>query len=323
MLKIAVATLGCKVNHYESAGIIEKLKADGNPVVPFTTPADVYIVNTCTVTAKTDFQSRQLVRRAYRTNPSARIIVTGCYAQTAPQELAVLPGVKVVAGTEIKEMLPGIIQNVLSGEQRVDVSDIGLKKRFSGLPVTKFPGQTRAYLKIQDGCDAFCSYCIIPYARGRSRSLPPEDVIRQIQGLTEAGHREIILTGIHIGAYGHDLTSPTTLLNLLRQTEYHTGLERLRISSINPAEISGVCGRLLCCLAYEIDTYREARRRLPKVGAVVMTPEGKGRVRKVHALREALTVKLEDDKLHDFSIDDIEGFQRSAQSGSGCGGCEK
>ena len=238
MFRVAVATLGCKVNHYESAGIIEKLEAEGISVVPFSSPADVYIVNTCTVTAKTDFQSRQLVRRAHRTNPSAPIIVTGCYAQTAPQELAALPGVSMVAGTEMKEKLPGIIRNITNEKQQIDVSDIGLKRTLSDLPVTRFPGQTRAYLKIQDGCNAFCSYCIIPYARGRSRSLPQKDVIKQIQGLIEAGYREIILTGIHIGEYGHDLPSPVTLLSLLRKIEDCTSLERLRISSINPTEIS-------------------------------------------------------------------------------------
>lgn len=238
MLRVAVATLGCKVNHYESAGIIEKLETEGIAVVPFSSLADVYIVNTCTVTAKTDFQSRQLVRRAHRTNPSASIIVTGCYAQTAPQELAALPGVSMVAGTEMKEKLPGIIQNITKEKQQINVSDIGLKRTSSDLPVTRFPGQTRAYLKIQDGCNSFCSYCIIPYARGRSRSLPQEDVIRQIQGLTESGHREIILTGIHLGEYGQDLPSPATLLSLLREIEDCTDLERLRVSSINPTEIS-------------------------------------------------------------------------------------
>ena len=238
MLRVAVATLGCKVNHYESAGIIEKLEEEGIPVVPFTSPADVYIVNTCTVTAKTDFQSRQLVRRAHRTNPSARIVVTGCYAQTAPQELAELPGVSMVAGTEMKEKLPGIIQNITNEKQQIDVSDIGMKRTFSDLPVTRFSGQTRAYLKIQDGCNAFCSYCIIPYARGRSRSLPQNDVIRQIQNLIEAGHREIILTGIHLGEYGHDLPHTSKLLDLLMRIEDCTNLERLRISSMHPTEIS-------------------------------------------------------------------------------------
>ncbi|MBN2397902.1 MAG: tRNA (N(6)-L-threonylcarbamoyladenosine(37)-C(2))-methylthiotransferase MtaB [Deltaproteobacteria bacterium] len=238
MLKVAVATLGCKVNHYESAGIAEELEARGISVVPFTSPADLYIVNTCTVTAKTDFQSRQLVRRAHRTNPRAPIIVTGCYAQIAPQELATLPGVRMVAGTETKERLPEILQDVIDGELRINVSDITRKKTLSDLPVTRFPGQTRAYLKVQDGCNLFCSYCIIPYARGRSRSLPAEDVIRRVQALTEAGHREIILTGICLGAYGQDLPSPADLLALVKRIEKETDLERLRISSLNPTEIS-------------------------------------------------------------------------------------
>jgi threonylcarbamoyladenosine tRNA methylthiotransferase MtaB len=238
MLKVAVATLGCKVNHYESAGIIEEMEARGVFVVPFSTPADLYIVNTCTVTAKTDFQSRQLVRRAYRTNPRAPIIVTGCYAQIAPQELAALPGVRMVAGTETKESIPRIIHDIIDGELRIDVGDIARKKTISDLPVTRFPGQTRAYLKVQDGCNNFCSYCIIPYARGRSRSLPEGDVIRQVRTLTEAGHREIILTGICLDAYGQDLPSPTNLLSLLQMIERETDLERLRVSSLNPTEIS-------------------------------------------------------------------------------------
>jgi len=238
MPSVAIATLGCKVNHYESAGIIERLEEEKISVVPFSSPADMYIVNTCTVTAKTDFQSRQLVRRAHRTNPSAPIIVTGCYAQTAPRELAALPGVCMVAGTEMKEKLPGIIRTISRDKQEISVSDIGLKRTFSGLPVTKFPGQTRAYLKIQDGCDSFCGYCIIPYARGRSRSLSQEDVIRQVQTLIETGHREIILTGIHLGEYGRDLSPSSTLLNLLTKIEECTSLERLRISSIHPTEIS-------------------------------------------------------------------------------------
>lgn len=272
MLRVAVATLGCKVNHYESAGIIEKLEEEGISVVPFTSPADVYIVNTCTVTAKTDFQSRQLVRRAHRTNPSARIVVTGCYAQTAPQELAELPGVSMVAGTEMKEKLPGIIQNITNEKQQIDVSDIGLKRTFSDLPVTRFSGQTRAYLKIQDGCNAFCSYCIIPYARGRSRSLPQNDVIRQIQNLIEAGHREIILTGIHLGEYGHDLPHTSKLLDLLMRIEDYTNLERLRISSINPTEISNdmidhirnskiICGHLHISLQSGDDSILKLMRR--------------------------------------------------------------
>ncbi len=238
MLKVAVATLGCKVNHYESAGIMEAIEGEGCSVVPFDSPADLYIVNTCTVTAKTDFQSRQLIRRANRMNQGAPIIAAGCYAQIAPQELAGLPGVRMVAGTEIKERLPGMIRDIINGGPRIDVTDISLKRSFSDLPVTRFPGQTRAYLKVQDGCNVFCSYCIIPYARGRSRSLPEEDVIRRVRTLAQAGHREIILTGICLGAYGRDLPSPADLPGLLKKIEDRTDIERLRISSVNPMEIS-------------------------------------------------------------------------------------
>ena len=238
MIKVALTTLGCKVNQYESAGIIEELEGRGFSIVPFNSEADIYIVNTCTVTAKTDYQSRQLIRRANRKNPSASIIVTGCYAQIAPQELAALPGVKVVVGIEGKENIPDMINDMAREEPRIILSDIGLKKNYSGLPVTQFPGHTRAFLKVQDGCNSFCSYCIIPYARGRSRSLPEEDVMEQICKLSSSGYREIVLTGIHLGHYGHDLSPGTSLLELLKKIEDHNAIERLRISSIEPMEVT-------------------------------------------------------------------------------------
>jgi len=236
--KVAIATLGCKVNHYDSAGIAEALQNQGHTIVPFNGMADIYIVNTCTVTGKTDYQSRQLIRRAGRTNPAASIIVTGCYAQTAPEILADLPGVTLVAGTGEKGTIPELINSLTTGSPRISVGDIGLPRAFSSLPVTSFQGQTRAYLKIQDGCNAFCSYCIIPYARGRSRSLPADDVINRIGSLTGAGYREIILTGIHLGMYGRDFSPSTDLLHLLQRIEDETSLERLRISSIEPMEIT-------------------------------------------------------------------------------------
>lgn len=236
--KIAIATLGCKVNQYESAGIIEKLTERGFTTVPFNDSADIYIVNTCTVTGKTDYQSRQLIRRAYRKNPEASIIVTGCYTQIAPGEISVLPGVAAVVGNSEKEKIPDIIRNMVKGEQQILVGDIGQTKRISGLAVTKFPGHTRAFLRIQDGCNSFCSYCIIPYARGRSRSLPEEDVLDLASTLGRAGHKEIVLSGIHLGAYGEDLSPPANLLNLLRKIEKGKMVERLRLSSIEPVEIT-------------------------------------------------------------------------------------
>ncbi|MBN2514698.1 MAG: tRNA (N(6)-L-threonylcarbamoyladenosine(37)-C(2))-methylthiotransferase MtaB [Deltaproteobacteria bacterium] len=238
MTKVALATLGCKVNQYESAGLIEALKKKGFIHVPFNTSADIYIVNTCTVTGKTDYQSRQLIRRAHRINPSASIIATGCYAQVASGDLAVLPGVRAIVGTEHKENIPDMIHTMTDVEQQIIVSDIGSKKKCTGLTVSEFLGHTRAFLKIQDGCDAFCSYCIIPYARGRSRSLPEEEVMKQIETLSGSGYREIVLTGIHLGNYGHDLSQQTSLLNLLEKIEQSQAVERLRLSSIEPMEVT-------------------------------------------------------------------------------------
>lgn len=236
--KIAVTTLGCKVNQYESAGIIEKLAGRGFINVPFSNSADLYIINTCTVTARTDYQSRQLIRKAYRKNPKAPIIVTGCYAQRAPGDLSGLPGVAAVVGNAEKENIPDIVQNMVKGEQQIFVGTIGQAKNISDLAVTKFPEHTRAFLRIQDGCNSFCSYCIIPYSRGRSRSLPEKDVLDQIEILGKAGHREIVLSGIHLGIYGEDLSPPASLLTLLKKIEENKTVERLRLSSIEPTEIT-------------------------------------------------------------------------------------
>jgi threonylcarbamoyladenosine tRNA methylthiotransferase MtaB len=236
--KIAVGTLGCKVNQFESAGIIEKLTGKGFTIVPFSNTADIYIINTCTVTGAADYQSRQLIRRAHRKNPEASIIVTGCYAQVAPHEIAGLPGVTIVAGNSEKEKISNIIRDMAQGEQQILVGDISKSRKISDFTVSRFPERTRAFIRIQDGCNSFCSYCIIPYARGRSRSLPEKDALSQIGRLADAGYREIVLSGIHLGIYGRDLSPPTNLLNLLRKVEENKTVERLRLSSIEPAEIT-------------------------------------------------------------------------------------
>ncbi|MBT8491074.1 MAG: tRNA (N(6)-L-threonylcarbamoyladenosine(37)-C(2))-methylthiotransferase MtaB, partial [Deltaproteobacteria bacterium] len=178
------------------------------------------------------------IRRAHRNNPSASIIVTGCYAQIASEDLAILPGVKAIVGTENKADIPDMIHTMTNVAQQIIVSDIRLKKKCTDLIVSKFPGHTRAFLKVQDGCDAFCSYCIIPYARGRSRSLPEEEVMKRIKTLSDSGYREIVLTGIHLGNYGYDLSPQTGLLNLLKKIEQSQAIERLRLSSIEPMEIT-------------------------------------------------------------------------------------
>jgi len=238
MLKVAVATLGCKVNQCESAGIAESLAARGMTPVPCEEAADCYIINTCTVTGRTDYQSRQLIRRAIRRNPAAVVVVTGCYAQRAPEEIARIPGVRIVAGNAEKERLPDILLETAAGSQQLLVGDIRGERGISHLEAAVFPEHTRAFLKIQDGCNAFCSYCIVPHSRGRSRSLTPAEVTERIAALAKAGYREAVLTGIHLGAYGRDLTPPANLTALVRGIVEACPVERLRLSSIEPQEVT-------------------------------------------------------------------------------------
>jgi threonylcarbamoyladenosine tRNA methylthiotransferase MtaB len=240
MFKVAVTTLGCKVNQCESAGIAEAMAARGMTIVPFEAEADCYIVNTCTVTGRTDDQSRRLIRRAIRRNPAATVLATGCYAQRAPEEVARIPGVRIVAGNAEKSRLPELIEELAGGEgPRVHVGEIRGEKRFSPLGTAVIPEHTRAFLKIQDGCDAFCSYCIVPRVRGGSRSLPPEEIQRGIASLAGRGFREVVLSGIHLGAYGRDLAAATDLTAVLRRIVEERPIERVRLSSIEPREITG------------------------------------------------------------------------------------
>jgi threonylcarbamoyladenosine tRNA methylthiotransferase MtaB len=237
-IRVAVATLGCKVNQFESAGIVEALTARGMTIVPFAEVADGYIINTCTVTGQTDYQSRQLIRRAIRKNPAAAVIVTGCYAQRASEEIARIPGVRFITGNAEKERIPDILCEMPTGVSRILVGDIHKEKEISRLGATVFPEHTRAFLKIQDGCDAFCSYCIVPHARGGSRSLPPDEVLERITSISRAGYREVVLTGIHLGAWGRDLQPQADLLTLVRRITEASIVERLRLSSIEPRELS-------------------------------------------------------------------------------------
>jgi len=236
--KVALATLGCKVNQYESAGLRGKLQAAGFLIVPFFGSADIYIINTCTVTARADYQSRQLIRRANRKNPAARIVVTGCYAQVASKEIAGLPGVSLVAGNAEKEDIPAFLRETEEGRKKVCVSDMRRCRTISNWSGGSLPGRTRAFLRIQDGCDSFCSYCIVPMARGASRSLPEEKVLDEVAFLAESGYREIVLSGIHLGMYGTDLQSRSSLLSLLRKIETQGRITRLRLSSIEPLEVT-------------------------------------------------------------------------------------
>jgi len=232
----SIATLGCKTNRFESASMEERLAAAGFRIIPFEEGADLVIVNTCTVTAATDSQSRNLVRRARRLNPDCRVVVTGCYAQVDPESLRSIPGVSAVLGNSEKKDFLDYIGRV--GEAPfVAVSDISAQTTADVAPLSTFSGRSRAFVQIQNGCNAFCSYCIIPYARGPSRSVPPDAVLEQVKTLA-ATYPEIVLTGIHIGGYGLDLDPATTLCDLIQRIVNETPVKRLRLGSIEPTEIS-------------------------------------------------------------------------------------
>jgi len=233
MKRVAITTLGCKTNQFESAAMGEQFARAGYQVVPFSDRADIFIINSCTVTARTDAETRRLIRRARRLNPEARIVATGCYAQVAPGELELLPEVDAVLGNREKE---DIIARVEAGHSAV--SDISSVRETGPLKLESFAEHTRAFLQVQNGCDAFCSYCIVPYARGRSRSVSPDDVLAGIRGLAANNYQEVVLTGIHLGAYGLDLTPPTSLTGLIARIDASSLVQRLRIGSVEPNELS-------------------------------------------------------------------------------------
>ena len=236
MTRVAITTLGCKINQFESAAMHELLGGSGYELVPFGREADVYVINTCTVTARSDAESRKLIRRARRRNPSARIVVTGCYAQVDPESVAAMPEVDLVVGNNEKK---GILE-ILDGAagERVQVADMFRQEEVTPLRLESHAEHTRAFLQIQNGCDAFCSYCIVPYARGRSRSVPFDEVLEGVRAFARKGFREVVLTGIHLGAFGHDLSPRRTLLDLLETVEQGAIVPRLRLGSLEPGEIT-------------------------------------------------------------------------------------
>jgi len=233
MKRVAIATLGCKTNQFESAAMTEQFQRAGYSVVPFTEPADIYVVNSCTVTARTDAETRRLIRRARRLNPLARVVATGCYAQVAPGELERMPEVDSVLGNREKRDIAGLVE---AGESRV--SDIGAERTAGPLELSSFAEHTRAFLQAQNGCNSFCAYCIVPFARGRSRSVPLDDMLKGVRDLAANGYREVVLTGIHLGAYGLDLSPRLSLAGLVRRIVDERLVPRLRIGSVEPNELS-------------------------------------------------------------------------------------
>jgi threonylcarbamoyladenosine tRNA methylthiotransferase MtaB len=233
--------LGCKVNQFESAGLGEALQSSGWSAAAEGGPAQLCIINTCTVTSKASMQARQLIRKIIRRHPNARIVVTGCYAQTRPEDIRAIDGVDAVIGNRDKDRLPEAVMAAAAGRPPAGQDSLPgghASGSLAHLPVTRFDGRTRPFLKIQDGCNAFCTYCIVPYARGRSRSLPVPAVLDNLRALAVNGYREVVLTGIHLGCYGMDFSPPVGLVALLHSIDAPDMPERIRLSSIESTEIN-------------------------------------------------------------------------------------
>ncbi|OFK46294.1 tRNA (N(6)-L-threonylcarbamoyladenosine(37)-C(2))-methylthiotransferase MtaB [Staphylococcus sp. HMSC062D04] len=238
MSTVAFHTLGCKVNHYETEAIWQLFKDANYERVEFETNADVFVINTCTVTNTGDKKSRQIIRRAIRQNPDVVVCVTGCYAQTSSAEIMEIPGVDIVVGTQDRHKLLDYIQQFQDERQPINgVGNIMKNRTYEELEVPYFTDRTRASLKIQEGCNNFCTFCIIPWARGLMRSRDPEKVVEQATQLVNSGYKEIVLTGIHTGGYGQDLKN-YNLAQLLRDLDTIEGLERIRISSIEASQLT-------------------------------------------------------------------------------------
>lgn len=233
---VGILTLGCKVNQYESEAIAEAFEAAGFSLLSADAPCDVYVINTCTVTAESDRKAGQFIRRATTRNPAAKILVTGCFSQVAPGAVAALPRVDYICGNSDKLSVVKAAQELLRGERppAVAVSEIAAAS-FEPMKITRFD-RTRAYVKIEDGCENHCTYCIIPRARGKVRSKPLADVVREVEGLAAGGCREVVLTGIETAAYGQDL-SGVALIDLLEAVDAVPGLARVRLGSLEPTLI--------------------------------------------------------------------------------------
>lgn len=251
MKKVAFYTLGCKVNQYETEAMIESFETAGYKAVDYEEIADVYIINTCTVTNMGDKKSRQIIRRALDNNPDAFIAVVGCYSQISPDKVIEIPGVKLVVGTNERAKIVELVEYAQHKEEKINmVSDIMEVREFEELSIKNYKSRSRAFLKIQEGCDQYCSYCIIPYARGHIRSRRPESILKEVQELAQNGFKEIVLTGIHVASYGKDL-GDTSLIDIIEKVHQVDGIARIRMSSVEPKTLS--------------DDFIERLSKLPKI----------------------------------------------------------
>lgn len=234
MKKVAFYTLGCKVNQYETEAMLELFEKEGYRQVDSEDYADVYVINTCTVTHMSDRKSRQYIRRVKKKNPNSIIAVVGCYSQVSPEEILEIEDVNLVMGTNDRKYIVDRIREIDSNSKLSTVDDIMKVKEFEEIQINQTNGRTRAFIKIQDGCDRYCSYCIIPYARGRIRSRSIESIIDEVVKLERAGYKEVVLTGIHVASYGKEEGYKNTLLDVIKSVADIEGIERIRLSSVEP-----------------------------------------------------------------------------------------
>ena len=235
--KVAFVSLGCKVNQYETNAMSQEFVEAGYDVVDFNDVADIYVVNTCTVTNMADRKSRQMLRRVKEISPEAVLVATGCYAQVGKDELEKIEDIDLIIGNNEKKDIVEIIENY-QNEVNSIITDVMHQKDYVEFGTTTYTEKTRAVVKIQDGCDRFCSYCIIPYARGRVRSRKIENIIKEVEQIVDNGMKEIVITGIHIASYGKDFNYEITLIDLLEELNKIEGLKRIRLGSIEPTIIT-------------------------------------------------------------------------------------
>ena len=235
MKKVAFYTLGCKVNQYETEAMLELFEKEGYEKAETEDYADVYVINTCTVTHMSDRKSRQYIRRMKKKNPDAIIAVVGCYSQVSPEEILSIDEVNLVMGTNDRKKIVEEVKKIDASRKVSTVDDIMKVKAFEEIEINKTNGKTRAFMKIQDGCDRYCSYCIIPYARGRVRSRDLESIVKEVENLASNGYKEVVLTGIHVASYGKDIKeTDIKLLDVIKQINDIEGIERIRLSSVEP-----------------------------------------------------------------------------------------
>ena len=235
MKKVALHNLGCKVNAYETEAMQEMLEKEGYEIVPFKEGADIYVINTCTVTNIADRKSRQMLHRARKMNPNAVVVAAGCYVQAQEKQQKTDPCIDIVIGNNKKKDLIQILREYENTrEKNKEIIDIDHTKEYEELQLSRTGEHTRAYIKVQDGCNQFCTYCIIPYARGRVRSRSQENVLEEVRTLAANGYKEVVLTGIHLSSYGIDLGEEDTLLSLILAVHEVDGIERIRLGSLEP-----------------------------------------------------------------------------------------